>query len=430
MTFKLLLSDIAEHQNLIMELSWQIIHQLEKEYGDSFYLLNISQFENNYREFLQAFRSIYLNSNIGYSYKTNYTPRLGQSVNSLGGYAEVVSQMEYDIAISIGVPPSRIIFNGPLKERENIENAIQAGSIVNLDSLPEVFMVEDLARRRPDHQITVGLRCNFDIGTSRISRFGFDVEAGELDYIFKRLGSLDNCFIAGLHCHFSTSQRSLDSYALRTQKILELSEYYFKDKQPEFIDIGGGFFGKMDDNLSKQFDCHIPSYHEYAEAIATQFRDRFTQNSGPELILEPGVAIVADVMTFVGKVVVVKTIRSRKIALVTGSIHNIKPTLTDKRKPVKVYKNPDNTNQEKLINSVDFVGYTCMEHDCLYEDYQGEIGSGDYVVFENVGAYTTVFKPPFIRPNPPIISYDSILDEYALSRRRETSHDVLCTYII
>jgi diaminopimelate decarboxylase len=129
-----------------MELSWQVLHQLEKDYGDSFYLLDIRQFESNYREFLHAFRSIYPKSNIGYSYKTNYTPRLCQSVNSLGGYAEVVSQMEYDIALGIGVPPSRIIFNGPLKEKENIEHAILAGSIVNLDSLPEVFMVEALAR--------------------------------------------------------------------------------------------------------------------------------------------------------------------------------------------------------------------------------------------------------------------------------------------
>ena len=413
-----------------MELSWQVLHQLEKDYGDSFYLLNIRQFESNYREFLQAFHSIYPKSNIGYSYKTNYTPRLCQSVNSLGGYAEVVSQMEYDIAIAVGVPPSRIIFNGPLKEKENLENAIRAGSIVNLDSLHEVFMVEALAQSLPDYQIAVGLRCNFDIGTNRISRFGFDIEAGELDYAFKTLNSLHNCVIEGLHCHFSTSHRSLESYALRTKTILELSEHYFQDKPPRFIDVGGGFFGKMSETLSQQFDCPIPSYQDYAEVIATQFSNRFARDCGPELILEPGVAIVADVMKFVGKVVAVKTIRSRKIALVTGSIQNIKPTLTDKKKPLTVYRNYDGDSQDKIMGLIDLVGYTCMEHDCLYEDYQGEIGMGDYVVFENIGAYTTVFKPPFIRSNPPIISYDSILDEYTLSRRRETSQDVLCTYII
>jgi diaminopimelate decarboxylase len=348
----------------------------------------------------------------------------------VGGYAEVVSQMEYDIAVGVGVPPSRIIFNGPLKEKENIENAIRAGSIVNLDSLQEVSIVEALARKLPELQISVGLRCNFDIGTNRISRFGFDVEAGELDYAFKTFKSLNNCVVEGLHCHFATSHRSLESYTLRTKNILELSEHYFKDKPPRFIDVGGGFFGKMTATLSQQFDCPIPSYQDYAEAIATQFRNRFSQDSGSELILEPGVAIVADVLKFVGKVVTVKTVRSRKIALLTGSIQNIKPTLTDKKKPIIVYKNPESVTKEKLMGLVDLVGYTCMEHDCLHEDYQGEIGIGDYVVFENVGAYTTVFKPPFIRPNAPIITYDSSLDEYTLSRRRETSQDVLCTYII
>ena len=92
-----------------MEISWQILQSLEKKYGDSFYILDLRKFENNYKEFLSSFREIYSNSNIGYSYKTNYTPKLCQSVNFMGGYAEVVSQMEYDLAIRIGVHPLKII---------------------------------------------------------------------------------------------------------------------------------------------------------------------------------------------------------------------------------------------------------------------------------------------------------------------------------
>lgn len=413
-----------------MELSWQKLNELEKLYGESFFILDIRKFEYNYKDFLQCFRSIYANSNIGYSYKTNYIPKLCQSVHSMGGYAEVVSQMEYDLARRIGVPPSRIIFNGPLKHKEDIEKAILAGSIVNLDSKEEVEVVKELAYKLPEHKIAVGLRCNFDIGASRISRFGLDVEAGELDDVFKAFEPLKNCFVEGLHCHLSTSQRSAESYALRTKKLIEISDEYFKNNHPRFLDIGGGFFGKMNEELKEQFDCHIPSYQEYAEAIATPISHHFSPESGPELILEPGVAIVSDVINFVGKIVGIKTVRSRNIALVVGSIHNVKPTLTNKKLSFDIYTNEENNHQKKLKNSVDIVGYTCMEHDCLYEGYQGEIGTGDYVVFENMGAYTIVFKPPFIRPNPPIISYDSIMDEYELSRRQETFDDVFCTYTI
>ncbi|MEG4086680.1 alanine racemase [Microcoleus sp. POL10_C6] len=413
-----------------MALSWQTLHKLEKEYGDSFFILDIRHFENNYKEFLQGFSSIYPNTNLGYSYKTNYIPKLCQTVHSMGGYAEVVSQMEYDLAIAIGVPPTRIIFNGPLKQQEDLEKAILAGSIVNLDCLEEVEMVEALAERLPEQKIAVGLRCNFEIDTTRISRFGFDVAGGELDRAFKRLTALNNCSVDGLHCHISTAARSTESYGRRTQRILELTDYYFKNKQPNFIDIGGGFYGKMTEDLKSQFDGYIPKYHEYAEAVAPQLKSKYRDNSGPELIIEPGVAIVSDVLNFVAKVVGIKTVRSRQIALVVGSVHNVKPTGTDKNLSLRVYGNDENAEQRKLAGQVDIVGYTCMEHDCLYKDYSGEIGIGDYAVFENMGAYTVVFKPPFIRPNPPIISYDSIQNEYTLIRRRETSQDVFSTYVI
>ncbi len=412
-----------------MELSWQKLHEFEQKYGESFFILDLKQFENNYHNFLKAFSSIYPNTNLGYSYKTNYTPKLCKTVNSLGGYAEVVSQMEYELAILIGVHPSRIIFNGPLKFPEDIEKAILAGSIVNLDALREVFIIKDLAEKFPDQKISVGLRCNFDIGAG-ISRFGFDVGSGELEYAFNLLQSLENCFVEGLHCHFSTPQRSIESYTLRASKILSLSDLLFGDRLPKFLSLGGGFFGNMSEDLKKQFEWYIPSYQEYAQAIAPQFANHFNLGSCPELILEPGVAIVADVFKFACKVVGLKTVRSRQLALVTGSIHNVKPTLNNKNLSMKVYQANSSNGRNQQTGPVDLVGYTCMEHDCLYKDYPDAISVDDYVVFNNVGAYTIVFKPPFIRWNPAIVSYDSLSGKDELSRRRETSQDVLATYII
>jgi diaminopimelate decarboxylase len=415
----------------MMRLSWVDFDRLEQEYGESFFIVDICQFKQNYTEFIQAFRSIYANTNLGYSYKTNYLPKLCQTAAELGGYAEVVSQMEYDLAIAIGVPPHRIIFNGPLKHQADLEAAILAGAIVNLDSLEEVELVAALAKRLPAQQIAVGLRCNFDLGDDRISRFGLDVEAGDLDRVFQKFRELPNCQVDGLHCHFTTAERSIESYALRTKKILEISDRYFPDRPPKFIDVGGGFFGKMTADLQEQFDCHIPNYQEYATAIATQLQSRFPDaNSRPELIIEPGVAIIADVLIFACKVVGLKTVRSRQIALVVGSFQNVKPTMTDKNLAIEVYRNMESTQQRKLSGTIDIVGYTCMETDCLYKDYQGEVGIGDYIVFENMGAYTIVFKQPFIRPNPPIISYDSNLDEYRLVRRTETAKDIFATYVI
>ena len=42
----------------------------------------------------------------------------------------------------------------------------------------------------------------------------------------------------------------------------------------------------------------------------------------------------------------------------------------------------------------------------------------DYIMFENVGAYTIVFNPPFIKERPTILAYDN--NEMFVVRRKET----------
>lgn len=75
----------------------------------SFYLLDSEQFQKNFIELRDTFRSIYPNFNIAYSYKTNYTPKFCKLVDKMGGYAEVVSEMEMEIALRCGVKHNRII---------------------------------------------------------------------------------------------------------------------------------------------------------------------------------------------------------------------------------------------------------------------------------------------------------------------------------
>jgi diaminopimelate decarboxylase len=406
-----------------VQLPWETLKDLERDYGEAFFLLDLEAFRTNYEEFLDAFRSIYPRSQIAYSYKTNYIPRLCWEVDRLGGYAEVVSGMEYELALRVGVDPERIIFNGPYKSKEELEPALLAGSLVNLDADYEVAVVEGIARRHPQARLNVGLRCNFALEEAHSSRFGFDVDdEGGLYQAFKRLAALDNCVIAGLHCHFSTGQRSVGSYARRTRRLLELSASCFPHHPPRFVNIGGGFFSKMGPELQGQFPCPVPSYQEYAAAIAAEIAAAYPGAAGPELILEPGAALTSDVMWFVAKVVARKRIRDREIALVAGSIHNIKPTLHGKQLPMRVVRTA-NVSEQPGEAPVVVVGYTCMEHDCLYRGYEGAVRPGDFVVFENVGAYTVVMKPPFIRPAPAILVCDGG-DSFAVARRAERFDDL------
>ncbi len=410
-----------------VELSWELLNHLGKNFGDSFYILDLQRFEDNYREFSRSFQTIYPKSQIAYSYKTNYIPKLCQSVNAAGGYAEVVSGMEYQLALRVGVSPQRIIFNGPSKTYDELENALLAGSIVNLDSSREVELAETIAARFPNTTLHVGLRCSFPIGDENVSRFGFDASSGNLEMAINRLRKLANCDIVGLHCHFSTKHRSLESFTLRTSKLLELCRYYFGPAGPRLIDIGGGFFSPMSSDLQKLFEVEAPGYGEYAAAVAPLLAKAYPAGNGPELIVEPGSALVADAMLFVARIVEIKTIASRRLAVAAGSIHNIKPTLHNKNMPVRIFSACQPSEQRTA--PVDIVGYTCMEHDCLHHGCDQEISIGDYAVFENVGAYTIVMKPPFIQPSPAIVATKPGSPGFELVKHREEMSDLFSTYL-
>ena len=410
-------------------LTWDMLCDLERRYGNSFYLLDLSAFRDNYEEFLQAFRNIYPRTHLAYSYKTNYIPHVCQMVNSLSGYAEVVSRMEYDYAVHLGVSPNRIIFNGPYKTREDIETAVLGGSTVNLDSAYEVETVKQIARANPTHTATLGLRCNFDAGLEDVSRFGFSVENGDLASAYRNLNQIENCRVGGLHCHFASLERTVHSFVIRARTMIDLARNLFEDGRPDYLDLGGGFFSKMKPALKKAFACPVPTYHEYATAIAPQFSDAFGVDAGPRLILEPGIGITADILTFVAKIIDMKTVRSRRYALASGSIQNLKQHIPGGKNPfMRVVHNPKLPRAAMSTGPSDIVGYTCVESDCLYRGYVGKLAPGDYVVFDNIGAYSIVMKPPFIRPAPPILAIDNQSGDVELVRRQEQLADVFQAY--
>ena len=107
-------------------------------------------------------------------------------------YAEVVSEEEYRLAQLIGVENNRIIYNGPIKTKQSFIEALENGSIVNIDSQREIEWLDDVAIDKRN----VGIRVNFDIekmclGQSQCAdeggRFGFCYENKEFHKAFVKL---------------------------------------------------------------------------------------------------------------------------------------------------------------------------------------------------------------------------------------------------
>ena len=401
-------------------MTYTQLSELMSRFGDAFYTLESGQFRRNYHELKAEFTRIYPSFNIAYSYKTNYIPKLCRIVNELGGLAEVVSDMEMEIAIRIGVEPKNIIWNGPVKNAEKAEQLLLMGGTVNIDSAHEMEFIRKMIRSHPERVLNFGIRCNFDIGEGRISRFGFDVESEEFREAVGMFREYENLHFMSLQCHFAT--RRLDTWKPRAEGMLALIDRI--GILPERIDLGGGLFGKMADSLKEQFDTEIPSYREYAEAAATLFAEHFahTENK-PLLLIEPGSALVGDCMHFYSKVINIKQVRGKAIATLLGSIYNINPTLNTKNPPLEVYCMG---GEQNYYEDLDFGGYTCIESDYLYRHYSGRLAVGDMVGFGNVGSYSVVLKPPFILPNFPVIDVSE--GENEIIKRAETFEDIFHTY--
>lgn len=402
-----------------MELTASAIRKIREKYGEAFYLLDSRQFVENYKDLKKAFSDIYPNFNIAYSYKTNYTPKFCRLVNELGGYAEVVSEMELELALQVGVKPEHIIWNGPIKSRNTLERYLKMGIEVNIDSADEAEDIFSIAAQNPMCNLRIGLRCNYDVGDGVLSRFGFDVENGEFVQVMEQIRQHVNMTLVSLQCHFA--KRFLKYWPARAKGMLDIIEMY--GLHPERIDIGGGMYGKMAESLKAQFTEEIPTYADYANAAAGIFAEYYQdRDERPQLVIEPGSALVGECMKFVGTVKTIKKVRGKYFASVMGSQKNI--SMTGVNPPIEIIS-MGNTGCE--YSNLDFVGFTCIEGDVLYRNYNGPLAKEDAIIINNCGSYSLVMKPPFILPNFPVLDISG--ETVELIKQGECFDDIFHTFV-
>lgn len=227
----------------------------------------------------------------------------------------------------------------------------------------------------------------------------------------------DNLHFVNFQCHFA--KRQVEYWPERANGMIKLIDRV--GVIPERIDIGGGLFGKMADSLKDQFSFVIPNYKDYAEAAATVFANYFkNKDEKPELLIEPGSAIVGDCMKFVATVKTIKKVRNKYMASVLGSQKNI--SMAGINPPMEII----HMSEGKKYTDLDMVGFTCIEGDVLYKNYTGNLAANDAIVLSNCGSYSLVMKPPFILPNFPVL--DICGSKVEVIKRAETFNDIFSTF--
>ncbi len=403
-------------------MTTKLLNDLSNRFGNAFYLLESSNFEQNYKELTASFKVYYPKFNIAYSYKTNYTPKLVQIVDHLGGYAEVVSDMEMEIALRSGISPNHIIWNGPVKNGKKVKELLLTGGTVNIDSVYEIDNIREIAQTHPDHILNIGIRVNYDVGDGVLSRFGFDVDGEDFDTVLRFIKSTPNTRLINIQAHFA--KRSPEFWKARAEGMLKVYDRVVEKYglKPERLDIGGGIYGKMPPFLRAQLGIDEITYDDYASRAAKAFAEHFKDDpDAPWLFIEPGSAVAGDCMRFVSRIETIKNVRGKTIATVIGSQKNI--SMNGLNPPMEVVACGEARDR---VENCDIVGFTCIEGDVLQKNYCGQLGIGDYIVIGNCGSYSLVMKPPFILPNFAVL--DITGDEVEVIKRAETFDDLFHTF--
>lgn len=367
------------------------------------FVLDATELRRLYRSFRDALGAHFAASEVAYSVKTNSNPTLLQILREEGATAEVVSNTEYDLATSLGF--RHIIFNGPVKGKEYFMKALMDGQVVNIDSKRELDWLEEFPT---GVRASVGLRVNVSLpGDDTFSRFGFDDK--ELADAIGRIRALPNVKLSGLHLHRTSSTRSLEVYAAIAARATEVLKAF--DIQPDYIDIGGGYFGSMPGK---------PTFEDYAATLARGLKD-FPE---ARILVEPGNALCAGVFSFHASVLDVKDIGGETVVVCDGSRNDVDPFF---RKSDYFKSFPTVEEGRPLAASQTVAGGTCLENDRLFHlENAPALRIGDRIAFANTGAYTMALSPLFIRYFPRVYVLEN--GNYSLSSREWGAQDYLNAY--
>jgi len=401
------------------------IKQLTQNYGSPLFIVSYQKLISNMEAFKSAFEDKYTEIIVAYSYKVNYLPEVLKVIHNQGAWAEAASGFEYEIARKLEIPGQNIVFNGPFKTKTELERAVQQKSIINVDHLDELELLEIIASESGEN-IDIGIRVNMEVGIDQLpDRFGFNIESGQALQIVERCNSKELLNIKGLHVHltsYTIEKESEDNipakgikliwpkdhnaYRKASQKITRFAEE-IEEKfgiELEYLDMGGGF-------------PTVDGIGPYVDAITYPLLSKFNQSTLPTLILEPGRAIVSDAIDLITTVAAVKVLPGGQRAVIVDAGINILPTSFWKYQDVEILSEGAGNLEETIV-----YGPLCLQTDIISKTKLPELKPGDLLRVKNVGAYNISQSSTFIYAQPAVILGED--KNYTIIRNKEAIEDL------
>ncbi|CAJ2635762.1 unnamed protein product [Trifolium pratense] len=317
-----------------------------------------------------------------YAVKCNPNISLLGALASLGANFDCASPVEIESVLSLGVSPDRIIYANPCKSESHIKYAASVG--VNVTTFDSVGEVEKIKMWHPNCELVLRIKPEEDSG----ARFSLGLKFGALrNEVPELLKAADDAGlkVTGVSFHIGSAGASTQAYRgaiLLAKTVFETASNLGMPKM-KILNIGGGFTpGSKFDEASLNINEAIKSYFENEEDLV--------------VIGEPGTYFAETAFTLATKVIG-KRVRDelREYWIDDGIYGTLSTVVYDyfivTCSTLRFGSKPDEVTYKdtKTYPSTVF-GPTCDSTDTVLKEYSlPELEMNDWLVFSNMGAYTS-----------------------------------------
>ena len=358
------------------------IPEIAKAVGTPFYCYSSATLERHYRVFEAAMPK---GSLIAYAVKANGNIAVIKTLARLGAGADIVSGGEMKRALAGGVAPSKIVFSGVGKTRDEIAAALGAGILqFNVESEGELVALDEIARAK-GKRAAVAIRVNPDVDArthAKIStgkaenKFGIGLNRAREAYA--HAAKLAGLSAVGIAVHIGSKITDLapfrDAFAKVVALVRELRTSGFEVSR---LDLGGGLGVPYEQGLIP------PEPASYGDVIREA-----TTGLDVALIVEPGRLITANAGVLIAQVVQVKRGDEKEFIILDAGMNDlIRPALYDAWHDIV----PVRTQLGAQPRLYDIVGPVCESADLFARDRElPALSPGDLVAILSAGAYGAV----------------------------------------
>ncbi|HYO23009.1 MAG TPA: diaminopimelate decarboxylase [Flavisolibacter sp.] len=360
------MSQVLSHTQLL---------NLAERFGSPLYVYHAEKIKEQYEKLTSGFSVV--DSKFFFACKALTNVNILKYIHSLGCGIDCSSINEVKLALRAGVPSEKILYTSNGISFEEIEEAVQFGAHVNIDSLSNL----EKFGKKYGSTYPVGVRIRPNIlagGNLKIStgheksKFGIPIDQIDL---LKSIVEEHGIKIKTLHIHTGSDIKDADVFVHGIKVLSELVPHF---PDLSVIDLGGGFKVPYEPEDEETDIAHIAS--RLKKYLDTHL---FKDGKQYQLWFEPGKYLVSECGYLVTRVNVIKDNGAQIFAGVNSGLnHLIRPMMYDAYHHVVNISNPHAEERAYTVT-----GYIC-ETDTLANDrLLHEVREGDYLVFYNAGAY-------------------------------------------